>query len=210
MGDTLEDFKDADYNPRTIDDESAKALKSSLERFGDISGIVFNRRTGVLVAGHQRKKALLELADGDKIERVVLKDKVNLPDGTVETGYFEVKQKQYHYRVVDWDEETEKAANLIANSQYATGRFEETSLNDMLTELKDYDLYADLRFDRLEPLDLNELPKDEEDTFDKGIDDYTITIKFIDKAQFDTALEDIRSLLEAESYDCNVSVNTSN
>ncbi len=206
MTNPLLDFKDADYNPRTIDDESAKALKSSLERFGDLACIVFNRRTGVLVAGHQRKKALIELADGEEIIKKVTEGPINLPDGTVERGYFEVKQSKFNYRVVDWDVETEKAANLIANSQYATGRFEETSLNDMLSELKDYDLYADLRFDRLEPLDLSELPKDEEGM--QKIDRYTITIRFVDKAQFDDALLNVKDLLESESYDCDVSVNT--
>lgn len=41
-------------NPRTITDAKLLQLKRSMERFGDLSGIVFNRRSGNLGGGHQR------------------------------------------------------------------------------------------------------------------------------------------------------------
>jgi len=52
----LTDIKSAGYNPRTITDEQLKMLNKSLQTFGDLSGIVYNRRTGNLVGGHQRLK----------------------------------------------------------------------------------------------------------------------------------------------------------
>lgn len=65
----ISDLKPAPYNPRKIFTDALEGLKRSLKRFGDLSGIVFNKRTGH--AGHQRVKALtdeygegVELKDG--------------------------------------------------------------------------------------------------------------------------------------------------
>lgn len=56
----ISDLRPASYNPRTIEDDAAAGLAQSLERFGDLSGIVWNQRTGHLVAGHQRVNQLRE------------------------------------------------------------------------------------------------------------------------------------------------------
>jgi len=55
---SLADLRAASYNPREITQEALEGLGHSLEEFGDISGIVWNKRTGHLVAGHQRVEAL--------------------------------------------------------------------------------------------------------------------------------------------------------
>ena len=45
----------ADYNPRKLSDESRKALKRGIKKFGLVGGIVVNKRTGLtVVSGHQR------------------------------------------------------------------------------------------------------------------------------------------------------------
>jgi len=41
-------------NPRRITPEAAAGLRFSLDRYGDLSGIVFDAGAGVLVSGHQR------------------------------------------------------------------------------------------------------------------------------------------------------------
>ncbi len=56
----IEELQPAPYNPRAIDASSLEALKASLGTFGDLSGITFNERTGHLVTGHQRVRALRE------------------------------------------------------------------------------------------------------------------------------------------------------
>ena len=48
------DLKADEANPRKIGAAATKGLANSLEKFGDLSGIVFNSKTGELVAGHQR------------------------------------------------------------------------------------------------------------------------------------------------------------
>lgn len=117
----LTDLKPAPYNPRTISDEAAAALQTSLAEFGDISGIVWNKKTGHLVAGHQRMDALrrkhgkaLALRDGAIVT----------PDGEC-----------FPVRVVNWPVEKEKAANLAANSPFLAGCFDAKGLEGVLADL---------------------------------------------------------------------------
>jgi hypothetical protein len=102
---SIDDLRDAPYNPRDITDKSDKALGASLDEYGDISGIVFNKRTGNLVCGHQRVRKLREqgaVVDGDKI--------------VCGSNVFDI-------RVVDWDLTKEKAANISANNTALCGAF---------------------------------------------------------------------------------------
>lgn len=54
------DIKNAEYNPRIMDKEAKKRLKSGLKKHGLVSTLTWNKRTGNLVGGHQR----LEQLDG--------------------------------------------------------------------------------------------------------------------------------------------------
>ena len=83
------DLKPASYNPRKITDSKLKALSSSMEEFGDLSGIVFNRRTQRLVSGHKR----LETVPADApIHKESFIDFV----GTVAVGYIELGNDTGH------------------------------------------------------------------------------------------------------------------
>lgn len=50
------DLQPAPYNPRTITEEQLDRLGRSMQEFGDLSGIVYNRRSGRIIGGHQRLK----------------------------------------------------------------------------------------------------------------------------------------------------------
>jgi len=52
----------ADYNPRQIDEHQMSALKRSIDRWGFVEPVIVNKRSGVIVGGHQRTAAALELA----------------------------------------------------------------------------------------------------------------------------------------------------
>jgi DNA modification methylase len=54
----LSELREAPYNPRRISDEVLDSLGRSIERFGLVEPIVWNRRTGNVVGGHQRLKVL--------------------------------------------------------------------------------------------------------------------------------------------------------
>lgn len=59
----IEQINPASYNPRKDlqpDDPEYQKLKQSLDKFGYVEPLVWNRRTGNLVGGHQRLKVLQE------------------------------------------------------------------------------------------------------------------------------------------------------
>ena len=142
----LGDLKPAPYNPREISDEALEALKTSISEFGDISGLVWNSRTGHLVAGHQRLAALREKHGAAlKMKAGVLE----APGGL-----------RFPVRVVDWPEIKEKSANIAANSPLLAGDFT-AALGPLLADIMPQmgDLAASLRFDDIEiPPDPDELP----------------------------------------------------
>ena len=99
----------ADYNPRTIDDEQKAGLNSSLNKFGYVNNIIFNKRTKTVVSGHQRLKALKK------------------------QGFEKVD-----VNVVDLSLEDEKALNVAMNATTITGDFTHT-INDLLDEIMEND-----------------------------------------------------------------------
>ncbi len=111
----VSDLKPNAKNPRKVTDKKLKDLKKSMDEFGDLSGIVFNKRSGQLVGGHQRIQVLPKNAiiDGNRIV---------VPD----IGDFS-------YREVDWDENKEKAANIAANK--GAGEWDMDQLGDWFKEL---------------------------------------------------------------------------
>lgn len=105
----------ATYNPRVDlkpEDPEYKKLKNSMETFGYIDPIVWNRQTGNLVGGHQRFKILIE------------------------QGIEEVQVS-----VVDLSLEKEKALNLALNRIKGDwGKEKLASLLDELSKLPDFDV----------------------------------------------------------------------
>jgi len=112
---SLDDLKECPWNPREISPKALNGLKESIARLGDISGIVWNRRSGHLVCGHARLRAMRE-EHGDGVELKVDGDEawVVLPDG-----------ERFRVRIVDWDEPVERLANVTANNPHITGEFTE-------------------------------------------------------------------------------------
>ena len=83
------DLKAAEYNPRKDlkpGDAEYEKLKRSIQEFGYVEPVIWNKRTGVVVGGHQRLKVMEDL------------------------GYTEVDCV-----VVDLDEAKEKALNIALN-----------------------------------------------------------------------------------------------
>ena len=108
---TLDDLKPAPYNPRSITAQASAGLAASIERFGDISGIVWNQRTGHLVAGHQRVEQLRKLG-------------AQMVDGGLEVMH-QGERHRFPVRVVDWSELDEKMANVEANNPAIAGTYVE-------------------------------------------------------------------------------------
>lgn len=81
-------------NPRRIGTEELGGLKESLGEFGLVQPLVWNKRSGRLVGGHQRLKVLLD--NGETHAMVA---------------------------VVDLEDDQEKALNIALNSPEISGRF---------------------------------------------------------------------------------------
>ncbi len=129
--DSIEQLQAAPYNPRRISPEAALALTQSLISFGDLSGITWNAQTGNLVCGHQRMNSL----------RGKYGDKLRLDEGAI----FTPDGQMFAIRVVDWDEATERVANLAANNPHMAGEF----TGDVTQMLKELEAAGEEQFSKL-------------------------------------------------------------
>lgn len=127
----IKDLKHAPYNPRKISREKLLSLKDALLEYGNLSGIVKNRRSGNLISGHQRCKVIPPDAE------ITITDIYDPPTrtGTVAEGYIMIDDEKYYYREVDWPIEKEKAANIAANQQ--GGEFDDELLSTLVKELSE-------------------------------------------------------------------------
>ena len=93
----IKDLVGADYNPRQIDEESLKTLRASIKTLGIVKPIIVSGN--LIVAGHQRTKALLA-AGIDKAPVYLLPKNINQTD--------EIRFNQLH-NGTDFDSGDERA-----------------------------------------------------------------------------------------------------
>ena len=99
-------------NPRKITKKQKVELEVSMATYGDLSGIVYNRRSGKIVGGNQRSK-IINIQECE----IVITHEQQTPDhqGTLAWGYAIWQGSRFNYREVTWKEDYEKAANVLAN-----------------------------------------------------------------------------------------------
>lgn len=113
------EIKEADYNPRIIDEDNLKKLTKDIREHGLVTPLVWNKRTGVLVSGHQRLAAM------DKIHRK--------------------KDYEVPVAVIDVDEKEEKQLNVQMNNPSLQGSWDLGAL----AELRDDGIsFEDMGFDK--------------------------------------------------------------
>lgn len=98
----------APYNPRDISESAKRKLKAGIAKLGLLAPITWNKRTGNIVGGHQRLKALDAINGGS--------------DYTLNVA------------AVDLNDIQEKEANLLLNNEAAMGFFDIDKLGPMLSE----------------------------------------------------------------------------
>jgi hypothetical protein len=122
----------AKYSPRMITDMRLVFLDQSIQEYGDLSGVVFNKRTKSLICGEQRVKTLK-----GKKTTIVTAPHVD-QHGTLEIGQIEVQSKKgiifIPFRIVDWDIKKQKAASIAANAH--GGKFDNDKLRLVVNELE--------------------------------------------------------------------------
>ena len=136
---TIADLQPHPRNPREITPAALAGLGASIEQYGDLSGIVWNQRSGTLVCGHQRIKAL-----GKKMNMVANAADDGWVLRSVPNG------ERFPIRVVDWPEEKHLAAMVVANSPHIAGQWLPELggvLDDLAGPLED--TFFDLKLDEL-------------------------------------------------------------
>ena len=130
----LQGLKANEKNPRFMSKFDADNLKQSMQEFGDLSGIVFNTKTGQLVGGHQRIETFKRM---DETKQIVIDFRFDMPNsvGTTAVGHILYKDERYGYREVEWDLDREYAANIAANR--ISGEFDLDKLAEMDWWLKE-------------------------------------------------------------------------
>jgi len=154
----IKDLREANYNPRVISAKRLDNLHKSMTTYGDLSGVVFNRKTKNLISGHQRLKPLRDKGVKTKIVTKPIRDEF----GTVEEGHIIAKTSagtlRIPLRIVEWsDKKAEMAANIAANAH--GGDFDKSKLGVLLEKL-DAGKTFDIELVGLDPLSVrNLLPK---------------------------------------------------
>jgi len=133
----IEDLAPNPKNPRKVTDAKLKQLKQALLVYGDLSGVVYNRKSKQLVGGHQRSKQF----EGSTVT-IEKQYKKPTRTGTVAEGYIEYEGERYAYREVSWDKHKEMGANLAANK--GAGEWDVPELTEWFKELDNFDVDFDL------------------------------------------------------------------
>jgi hypothetical protein len=118
-------------NPRTITSKALDGLRVSTTKFGDLSGIVYNNLSGQVVAGHQRLKVLRRAGAKEWTRESDTEGYITHP----ETG------ERFNIRIVEWDDVTERAANLTANNPEIAGEYTDEAIDQIRgleTELAEF------------------------------------------------------------------------
>lgn len=106
----------ADYNPRTLDEESKKSLKRGIKKFGLLGGVIVNKATNyTIVSGHQRITVMDELQKYDP----------------------QTKENDYKVRVdlINVDIKMEKELNILLNNPNAQGRWDYEKLAQIIPDI---------------------------------------------------------------------------
>jgi hypothetical protein len=162
--------KKYEKNARRITAEAKANLQKWMSEYGDLSGVILNKRNGQYVGGNQRSDVL---GDGE----LVIEAQFEVPDnvGTLAYGYVIYQGQRFTYREVDWEDDKHRRASLIANNN--VGKWADDILKNEFA-----DVLQDTGFDaeRIEEiLQAGEDVDQEPENLDKPI--YPIVPKFTEK-----------------------------
>jgi hypothetical protein len=157
------EINEAYYNPRKIKKENREKLKKMIKKNGLIMPLIWNKRTGNCVSGHQRLSILDELN----------------------------KNNEYQLEVatIDVDEQKEVELNIFLNNTSTMGEWDKEMLIDLRETFPDLNFEIDLGFEKFDldffeiPYEKKEINKNYENRIDQfeqyksDFDDYKKNIK---------------------------------
>jgi hypothetical protein len=202
----ISDLKRADYNPRQISEWAKEALRKSMMKFGDLSGIVVNIRTGRIVGGHQRVSLFDQAWRITK--QTVIKDDV----GTVAEGLIATPYGNWSYREVDWDETLEMAANIAANKH--GGLWDINKLRNLTGKIKDADsqlvMFTGLEDTMLENMGIQKAPEKKVEDADYKMkrfleNDIKQIVLYFATEEYNSVLQRLSAIMEEKKLEENTS-----
>lgn len=102
-------IESAPYNPRKITPAAKRQLRDNIERVGLVEPLIWNKRTGNLVGGHQRLSILDGLHNGKDDYKLTVSE-------------------------VDLDPKDEKIQNVFLNNPGSQGTYDPTKMADLLVD----------------------------------------------------------------------------
>lgn len=117
------DFDFAEYNPRYMEDYAKKALRSKMRKYGRLTPVVVNKRTGNLVSGHQR------IEQEDKINKTL--------DYVVTCS------------VIDVPLEEEVKINVMLNNPDLQGKYDPDMFIELVKQYPNIDWQKDVGFTQI-------------------------------------------------------------
>jgi len=102
------ELKGAPYNPRQLSDNQKRKLKAGLKRHGLVNPPTWNKRTGLIVGGHQR---------------------IGIMDSLMGTDDYTMR-----VAAIDVDTGREKELNILLNNSMAQGQWDIEALDAMLKD----------------------------------------------------------------------------
>lgn len=191
----IKDLQTYDKNPRKITGKQYDTLRASVEKFGDLSGVVFNKKLGMLVGGNQRTTVYKEL--GGELEIVKSFNK-STDKGTVAYGFVVVAGERYAYREVEWDKQMHDEANIAANK--VGGMFD----FDMLANEFEFETLKQWGFEEYELGFINAPTQDNNESLTKTMDSYLEgkikqVVLFFKKEEFDDVITRLDKVMTTEN-----------
>jgi ParB-like chromosome segregation protein Spo0J len=200
----LDKLNPAPYNPRKIlrrGDKGYEKLKNSLQEFGEVLPIVYNKTTGNIVGGHQRYYIYLE--EGIKKAQVSI---VEIPLEKEKALNITLNNDKVGS---EWDYDKLAAlVNELDTPELSLTGFEDEDLDSLfssLQDLNDMSLDSDLENELNKPIpeseeqEIQQLPPGEEPEYDPPEEFYFKLGKFefmVDAAIYQTWLQQLK-----ENYD---------
>jgi hypothetical protein len=99
------------HNPRKITGSQIERLESDLNKFGDLSGVVYCQNNKAYIGGNQRSK----IFDGSDIT-ILERFEKHQTDKTVAVGFINWNGNKYSYREVQFTKEEFREACIVANN----------------------------------------------------------------------------------------------
>lgn len=125
----IADLTPSDYNPNEMTDAELRALDASMQAFGYVEPVVWNKRSGRIVSGHQRVRCLK--ARGVDALDVVVVDLSDVDERTLNVGMNSISGTQEANKL-------EAVLQSLSEGRRALAGWDEAAFNKLLSQTHEH------------------------------------------------------------------------